>query len=236
MSIPFLACHPENYKKGRTGKIRYIVMHYTSNNGDTAKGNCQYFHGNITKTGAHYFVDEREVWQSVRDSDTAWHCGRTDGKYKHPECRNANSIGVELCSDKINGQYVITAETVNRAVELVKTLAAQYGVDRMHIIRHFDVTGKLCPEPWVRDESQYLKFLDRVFAKEEPELTEEQVRRIAREEFARLEAERAALPASDWAKEELERAKAAGITDGTRPRSWATREEAAIMVQRALNG
>ena len=182
--IPFWACNPENYKKGRTGSIRYIVMHYTANNGDTAKGNCQYFAGASVQSSAHYFVDEAEIWQSVRDTDTAWHCGRKDGKYKHPECRNANSIGVELCSDKVNGKYVITAETVNRAVELVKALTAKYGIDRAHIIRHYDVTGKLCPEPWVRDEGQYISFLNRVFQKEENDLTEEQVRKIAREEAA----------------------------------------------------
>ena len=35
-----------NYKKGRTGGIKYIVIHYTANNGDTAFGNAKYFHKN----------------------------------------------------------------------------------------------------------------------------------------------------------------------------------------------
>lgn len=38
-------------------------------------------------------------------------------------------------------------------------------------------------------------------------------------------------PASDWAKPHLQRAQAAGITDGTRPRSFATREEVATMLE-----
>lgn len=38
---------------------------------------------------------------------------------------------------------------------------------------------------------------------------------------------------SGWAADELEEAVATGITDGTRPRGYATREEAAIMVKRA---
>ena len=38
--------------------------------------------------------------------------------------------------------------------------------------------------------------------------------------------------ASDWAKEELARAVAAGITDGTRPGGYAKREEVAAMVLR----
>ena len=41
---------------------------------------------------------------------------------------------------------------------------------------------------------------------------------------------------SGWAAAELEEAVAAGITDGSRPRGYATREEAAIMVKRASDG
>lgn len=52
--------------------------------------------------------------------------------------------------------------------------------------------------------------------------------------MARWEAEKAVLPASQWAQEGLEQAKAKGITEGTRPRSFATREEVALMVNKAL--
>ena len=64
----------------------------------------------------------------------------------------------------------------------------------------------------------------------EHDLTEQQVRAIVREELAAAQSERDKLPVSDWAKDGLEKAKAAGITDGTRPRGFATREEVALMV------
>ena len=60
------------------------------------------------------------------------------------------------------------------------------------------------------------------------------IRKIVREEWDRLEAERAAKPASGWAEEELAAAVAARITDGRRPRSFVTREEAAVMVLRGM--
>lgn len=41
---------------------------------------------------------------------------------------------------------------------------------------------------------------------------------------------------SAWAEDELAEAVEAGITDGSRPRGYATREEAAIMVKRAATG
>ena len=64
------------------------------------------------------------------------------------------------------------------------------------------------------------------------ELTEDQERfdRMMEDWMAR----RAKEPASQWAQEGLEQAKAKGITDGTRPRSMATREEVALMVIKAL--
>ena len=68
--------------------------------------------------------------------------------------------------------------------------------------------------------------------KGECDMTEEQVRRIVRDEYAKMEMERAALPASGWAEEKLAATVAAGITDGQRPQSYATRQEVAIMVGR----
>ena len=64
----------------------------------------------------------------------------------------------------------------------------------------------------------------------EHDLTEQQVRAIVREELAAAQAARDKLPVSGWAAENLERAKAAGITDGARPQGWCTRQEAALMI------
>ena len=74
-----------------------------------------------------------------------------------------------MCSDIVGGKYTITPQTVDRAVELVKYLMAKYGIDVDHVVRHYDVTGKLCPEPWVRDESLWRKFKARLTAPVEPE-------------------------------------------------------------------
>ena len=50
-----------------------------------------------------------------------------------------------------------------------------------------------------------------------------------KEYMERYRGELAGLPASGWAAELLEQAKEKGITDGTRPRDFVTREEAALM-------
>ncbi len=157
MDINFKQCNGANYRPGRTGGIRYVVIHYTANNGDTARGNANYFANNDVGASAHYFVDEDEIWQSIKDGDTAWHCGAKT--YRNSYCRNPNSLGVELCSRKDgNGKYYFKDETVDNAVLLVKILMTKYHIPVANILRHYDVTGKNCPAPFVEDKSAWENF------------------------------------------------------------------------------
>ena len=161
----FKQAHSTNFKAGRTHPIKYIVIHYTANNGDTAKNNADYFARTANlQASAHYFVDEKEVWQSVKDTDTAWHCGGSS--YKHKTCRNSNAIGIELCSRKdAKGNYYFKDEVVNRAAALTKELMKKYNIPVENVIRHYDVTGKICPAPMVKDESLWKEFLSMIGGK-----------------------------------------------------------------------
>lgn len=136
--------------------IRYIVIHYTGNDGDTAMNNAKYYAGNVVKTSAHYFVDEKEIVQSVDDLHIAWavggnkypSCAQTGGGTMYGKCKNANSISIELCDAKKDGVYAPSAKTVAQALELTKALMKKYNIPASNVIRHFDVTGKLCPAYW----------------------------------------------------------------------------------------
>lgn len=165
MAVKFKACNPTNHGGKRSQAVKYIVIHYTANNGDTAKNNADYFANNKNlKASAHYFVDENEVWQSVDCSYIAWHCGgalQGSGGHKfYGLCTNSNSIGVEMCSRKDSkGVYYIKEETLENAAELVRGLMATYNVPIERVIRHYDVTGKGCPQPLV-DENKWKAFKD----------------------------------------------------------------------------
>lgn len=148
----------QNFNTGNIGRIKYIVIHYTANNGDTALENTNYFKS-YRGASAHYFVDETSIYQSIEDKNIAWHCGANH--YKHPYCRNSNSIGIELCSRK-RKNYYFKDETVTNAVWLVKYLMAKYNVPITNVIRHYDVTGKICPEPYVRDSKAWQNFKARL--------------------------------------------------------------------------
>lgn len=162
MNILKIQCNSSNFTKNRPSKIQYLVIHYTANNGDTAKGNCNYFKTGNRGASAHYFVDENDICQSVSDNDVAWHCG-TKGSYKHKYCRNNNSIGIELCSEKDNkGNYYFTNQTINNAIELTKYLMKKYNIPVENVVRHYDVTGKVCPQPFVNNDVAWNNFKRRL--------------------------------------------------------------------------
>lgn len=169
MEIKELLAHASNYSKGRHTAIKFLVLHYTANNGDTAFSNCKYFSGANRNASSHYFVDEKGIYRSVRDMNVAWHCGSMKG-YKHKYCRNTNSIGIEMCSRKDKkGRFYIKEETVTNAIELTKQLMKKYNIPIENVLRHYDVTGKMCPRPFVEDEMLWIDFKDR--------LEEEEVKR-----------------------------------------------------------
>jgi N-acetylmuramoyl-L-alanine amidase CwlA len=139
-----------NYGGKRSlSNIKYLVMHYTANDGDSAINNCKYFANNYVSASAHYFVDGDGVMQSVPDDYNAYHCGASH--YKHPTCRNSNSIGIELCDELRNGVYYPTPDTIANALELAKYLMDKYNISKDCVIRHYDVTGKKCPAYWCGD-------------------------------------------------------------------------------------
>lgn len=150
-----------NFYTGTTSRIKYIVIHYVGAT-STAKENCEYYASGVKTASAHYFIDHNgDVYQSVEDANSAWHCGLKSGNYKHSECRNTNSIGIELCC-RTTGNPKVADEnwyfedaTVTSAIELTKELMAKYNIPADHVIRHYDVTGKTCPAPYVFNKGKH---------------------------------------------------------------------------------
>ncbi len=151
---------PYNYTTGTADRIKYIVIHYVGALGG-AEANCKYYASQYIGASAHYFVGfSGEIWQSVEDKDIAWHCGASS--YKHPECRNANSLGIEMCVRNSSGNLTDTSRdwyfedaTAKAAIELTKELMAKYNIPTDRVIRHHDVTGKICPNPYVWNHTQH---------------------------------------------------------------------------------
>lgn len=165
-----IQAHPNNYGGSRQpNTIKYIVIHYTGNDGDSANGNANYFKGD-RGVSAHYFVDNTSIIQTVPDLRIAWSVGgkkypnasSTGGGTFHGKCTNANSISIELCDSVKNGKYDFTENTLKQAAELAGELMTKYNVPLSNVIRHFDVTGKVCPLPMVNDPRQWKAFKERL--------------------------------------------------------------------------
>lgn len=218
MSIPFKQCNPRNYRKGREFPINWICLHFTANNGDTAQNNADYFarEGGLNAS-AHYFVDTERIVQSVKDSDTAWHCGRERGGSYYNDCRNANSIGIEMCSVIRNGVYVIPEETMKRAAKLTRELMAKYHIPVSRVCRHYDVTHKDCPEPWVRNPKLWEKFKT-MLTEEVEDMTESQTRAIAKQEISKAESAKkvynSVAECPEWAKDTVQKLVNKGFLHG----------------------
>ena len=157
-------CHPGNYQRGRAKPVSFLVYHYVGATGG-GKANAKYYHSaDGVGASAHYFVghasEGAEIWSSVPEADTAWHCGAKT--YKHRSCRNANSIGIEMCChQRPDGTWYIDEETMAAAAELGRDILARYAIPMDHVLRHYDVTGKLCPRPLI-DEGAWAAFKKRL--------------------------------------------------------------------------
>ena len=218
--------HTGNYRPGRSAAIRYLVLHYTAGRNDSAQSNLRYFEQNVVKASAHYFVDDLGWMQSVDDGDTAWSVG-TGGIYvqKHPDCRNENSISIELCCRYAAGQYAFSKKTVRNAAQLTRMLMTKYDIPIGNVLRHYDVVSKHCPAPWVDDESQWLAFRKRL--EEELDMTKQELLSLAN----------TGDHPSDWAIEAADWAKQTGLAvgDGEGNFGWQqpiTREALAVMLHR----
>ena len=138
----------QNYGGARAlNTIRYLVFHYTGNDGDSDESNGKHFHNHIVKASAHYFVDD-SVTQSVPDNYIAYSVGGKCQSSHHPlykVCTNSNSISIEMCDCFKNGVVEITDKTIENAIELGKMLMKKYNIPIDRVIRHYDVNGKACP-------------------------------------------------------------------------------------------
>lgn len=162
-----------NYGGSRNAsQIRYLVYHYTGNDGDRAANNAKYFQNNIVKASAHYFVDDTTVWRSVPDLKVAWSVGgskyanadKTGGGTMYGVITNTNSLSIEMCDTIRNGVYQASEATLANAAALGRALMEKYDIPIENVYRHFDVTGKHCPS-YLVNAQKWAEFKKRLEVK-----------------------------------------------------------------------
>lgn len=137
--------------------IAWIIVHYTGdrNSQGRAKKTADAMQTWKRTVSTHYLVGDDAIFQTVEDRNAAWHCPYEKSN-KCAAC-NGNAIGVDLVEHKrstktksVNDRdWYFTEKVVNDGAQLVAGLADKYDIPMDHIVRHYDVTGKWCPRPFV---------------------------------------------------------------------------------------
>ncbi len=242
----------------KASEIKFIVIHYTGNYnaGANAMAHYRYLQGATRYGSAHYYVDDKQIIQTIGDSRVAWSVGDNQGKGRYLNgCTNNNSLNIEMC---VNADADLK-KTYKNVLELTKNLMRKFNVPASKVCRHYDVSRKDCPHnfrannwamwwefkeqikapiEWPIDLTKSSTFGEAVKPTTAPEAEVTDVEDLAAQDKARKEYLMAQKNDPDhlpeWAEKEWEEAKEFGITDGTRPGAMATRAETAIMVLRGV--
>ena len=164
-----------------------------------------------------------------------WHAGMSAG--------NSRYIGFEICEDGLaDPEYF--KQTYNTAVELTAMLCKKFGLNPLEdgvVICHAEGFHRGVASNhgdvlhwWSKFDHTMDMFRWAVAGKileEDDEVTQEQFDEMMENYLAR----RAEMPASGWAKKGMEEAMSMGITDGSSPQNFATREQVALMVRAAVS-
>ncbi|NCB92615.1 MAG: N-acetylmuramoyl-L-alanine amidase [Clostridia bacterium] len=132
-------------------KINGIVIHYTANPGSSAIANRDYFEGlkdaHTTKASSHFIVGlDGEIVQCIPSTEIAYASNE----------RNSDTLSIECCHPDDSGKFNDT--TYASVVSLTSWLCVRFGLTSQDVIRHYDVTGKLCPKYFVENEEAWTQF------------------------------------------------------------------------------
>ena len=141
-------------------KINGIVVHYTANPGTTAQQNRNYFNNlakqngeSATSVSSHFIIGlDGEIIQCIPLSEISSASNDRDG----------DTVSIECCHPDSSGKF--TDATYQSLVRLSAWLESQLDLRERSIIRHYDVTGKLCPLYYVENESEWNQFKEDVAA------------------------------------------------------------------------
>jgi N-acetylmuramoyl-L-alanine amidase len=155
--------------------VRGVVIHYTGNPGASAIANRNYFESlkeqnpalpesKLRYASAHYIVGLKgEVIRCLPDTEIGYHVGAV--KYTNEALQRLSSspnnctIGIEVCVDKAGN---FTGAALESCRELAGELLARNGLTKADLWRHYDITGKICPKPFVDDAEAWEAFRENV--------------------------------------------------------------------------
>ena len=124
--------------------VKNIVIHYVGNPNTTAQNNRDYFDKDSTEVSSHFLVGlEGEIIQCL----PLWE------KSAASNWRNNDTISIEVCHPDETGKF--NDKTYDAVIKLASWLLKELGLDESAVIRHYDITEKLCPLYYVEHEDAW---------------------------------------------------------------------------------
>ncbi|WP_079516507.1 N-acetylmuramoyl-L-alanine amidase [Rossellomorea marisflavi] len=159
-------------------RLQALVVHYTANPHANAEEHQEFFDGEDggggRYAGAHIFVDKDEAVEVIPLNEIGYHAN--DGGTAHlklPALRatagfypggNANllTIGIEMCIEEDGTFHRNTIERTIAVIRVLQERFPQLRDTKNRVVRHYDVTGKICPKPYVDDPAAWTEFLNAI--------------------------------------------------------------------------
>lgn len=157
----FLTPNPYSRPEIPLEEVHGIVVHYVANPCSTARENRMYFESlkdqdgtkNPTSASSHFVIGlEGEVVQCIPLGEVAYASNN----------RNSDTISIECCHPDETGKFYDS--TYQSLVQLCAYFCKEFRLDAEDVIRHYDVTGKICPKYFVDHEDAWAQFHEDVRA------------------------------------------------------------------------
>lgn len=153
--------------KRNLADFKFIVIHYVGALGD-AWENTEYYKNSDVGASADFWVGfDGSIWQGndYRNFYSWAIGGGLQGSGPHPYfqiAQNRNSVSIEMCVHKkstatmnaTDKDWYFEDTTVESAAWLTAHLMKELDIDINHVIRHYDVNAKICPNPFVYDNGK----------------------------------------------------------------------------------
>lgn len=151
MDIELLSVNPYSRPGEAMQEVNAIVIHYTANPGTTAIQNRNYFEGlkdsHETMVSSHFVVGlDGEIVQCIPTAEISYASNE----------RNSDTIAIECCHPDASGKF--NQATYDAVVELTAFLLGKYQLSTEDVIRHYDITGKMCPLYYVENPDAWEQF------------------------------------------------------------------------------
>jgi len=149
--------------KSPNRNIKFLAIHYTAG-ASSAPGKAESMADGWErerKGSADFGVDDRDMVQFNPDLRN-YHCWAVGdakkaaggGAQLFGKAINRNTISIEMCSNLTKGYnrnavnhegWYFTEATLDNAVRLAKILMKKYNIPIERVVRHYDISGKICP-------------------------------------------------------------------------------------------